>query len=125
MASKFFTLQDGQIELPLCETDYFRRLDLLCTGCGLACRGSYITALEKKYHTECFKCQTQGCNRVFGAVDNYYEHEDGVYCREHYSEHYALRCTQCKEAILVQFVEVGRDDYWHAECYGLDRLPKN
>ncbi|KAE9967586.1 hypothetical protein EG327_011384 [Venturia inaequalis] len=93
VASKFFTLQDGQIELPLCETDYFRRLDLLCAGCGLACRGSYITALEKKYHTECFKCQTQGCNRVFGAADNYYEHEDGVYCREHYSEHYALRSS--------------------------------
>ena len=30
---------------PLCETDYFRRLDLICANCSGALRGSYITAL--------------------------------------------------------------------------------
>lgn len=121
MDTKFFPLQDGPVEHPLCETDYFRRLDLLCTGCGLACRGSYVTALEKKYHNGCFKCQTDACNRVFGGADSNYEHEDGVYCREHYSEYHARRCTKCKDSILVQFVEVGRNNYCYPECYGLDR----
>ncbi len=34
----------GQL-FALCETDYFRRLNLLCAKCGGALRGSYITAL--------------------------------------------------------------------------------
>src|SRR4051794_7214683 len=51
VASKFFPVPEkppGQY--PLCETDYFRRLDLLCFECGQALRGSYITALDRKYH---------------------------------------------------------------------------
>ncbi|QDS74422.1 hypothetical protein FKW77_006001 [Venturia effusa] len=128
VARRFFPLQEGSVEFPLCETDHFRRLDLLCAGCGRACRGNYIPALEKKYHIECFKCQTDGCESVFGAEDDYYEHEDSVYCREHYVEHYAARCRKCKEPILGQFVEIwqnGSPGVWHPECYGLDRLPKS
>jgi hypothetical protein len=29
---------------PLCETDYFARLDLICAQCKQALRSSYITA---------------------------------------------------------------------------------
>lgn len=48
VATKFFPTdaQDGSgKQFPLCETDYFRRLGLLCSKCGTALRGSYITAL--------------------------------------------------------------------------------
>lgn len=48
VASKFFPIDapDGSgRQVPLCETDYFRRLNLLCAKCGQALRGSYITAL--------------------------------------------------------------------------------
>ena len=46
VASKFFPVDgpDGR-QYPLCETDYFRRLSLICAKCGAALRGSYITAL--------------------------------------------------------------------------------
>ena len=46
VASKFFPVDgpEGK-QHPLCETDYFRRLGLICAKCGLALRGSYITAL--------------------------------------------------------------------------------
>lgn len=48
VASKFFPVDDPSGKpYPLCETDYFRRLGLLCTKCGAALRGSYITALGK------------------------------------------------------------------------------
>lgn len=45
VASKFFPIdgQDGR-QHPLCERDYFRRLNLICAKCGQALRGSYITA---------------------------------------------------------------------------------
>ncbi|KIM23080.1 hypothetical protein M408DRAFT_17979 [Serendipita vermifera MAFF 305830] len=45
VTAKFFSfsLADSK-QVPLCEVDYFRRLDLLCAKCGQALRGSYITA---------------------------------------------------------------------------------
>lgn len=48
VASKFFPIdgQDGK-QHPLCERDYFRRLNLICAKCGMALRGSYITACSK------------------------------------------------------------------------------
>ncbi|KAI4923594.1 uncharacterized protein J4E92_007568 [Alternaria infectoria] len=119
VASKFFPVPDkppGQY--PLCETDYFRRLDLLCFECGQALRGSYITALDRKYHIEHFTCSV--CPTVFGASDSYYEHEGSVYCHYHYSTKFAQRCNGCQTSILKQFVEIfrnGQNQHWHPECY--------
>lgn len=119
MASKFFPVPDQPPnQYPLCETDYFRRLDLLCYACGGALRGSYITALERKYHIEHFTCSV--CPTVFGAQDSYYEHEGNVYCHYHYSTKFAQKCNGCQTAILKQFVEIfrnGVNQHWHPECY--------
>jgi hypothetical protein len=51
VASSFFPIEEenGKIQ-PLCERDYFRRLNLVCATCCEALKGSYITALGKKYH---------------------------------------------------------------------------
>ena len=45
VASKFFPIEgpDGK-QHPLCERDYFGRLNLICAVCDKALRGSYITA---------------------------------------------------------------------------------
>lgn len=115
--------EDGDGQYPLCETDYFRRLDLLCFECGGALRGSYITALERKYHIEHFTCSV--CPTVFGAQDSYYEHEGKVYCHYHYSTQFAQRCNGCQTAILKQFVEIfrnGRNQHWHPECYMIHKF---
>lgn len=125
VASKFFPVdeEDGSGQYPLCETDYFRRLDLLCYECGGALRGSYITALERKYHIEHFTCSV--CPTVFGAQDSYYEHEGKVYCHYHYSTQFAQRCNGCQRAILKQFVEIfrnGQNQHWHPECYMIHKF---
>ncbi|KAI9676547.1 MAG: hypothetical protein M1817_000706 [Caeruleum heppii] len=125
VASKFFPVdeEDGSGQYPLCETDYFRRLDLLCSACGGALRGSYITALERKYHVEHFTCSV--CPTVFGAQDSYYEHEGQVYCHYHYSTQFAQKCTGCQTAILKQFVEIfrnGQNQHWHPECYMIHKF---
>lgn len=106
-----------------CEHCYFKRQDLLCHACDGALRGSYITALGKKYHVEHFTCSL--CSVVFGSDDSYYEHEDSIYCRYHYSTLYAAKCEGCKTAILKQFVEVyrgGREQQWHPECYMINKF---
>ncbi|KAF2754120.1 rho GTPase activator [Pseudovirgaria hyperparasitica] len=119
VASKFFPVPDsGPNQYPLCEVDYFKRLDLLCYACGGALRGSYITALDRKYHIEHFTCSV--CPTVFGAADSYYEHEGNVYCHFHYSTRFAQRCNGCQTSILKQFVEIfrnGQNQHWHPECY--------
>ncbi|CAG8515142.1 5156_t:CDS:10 [Acaulospora colombiana] len=99
VASKFFPIEgsDGK-QQPLCERDYFRRLNLICENCGGALRGSYITALDKKYHIEHFTCSA--CPTVFGPQDSYYEHDS-------------------------QFVEINRnnvDEHWHPECYMIHKF---
>ncbi|KAF9920206.1 hypothetical protein FBU30_009992 [Linnemannia zychae] len=124
VASKFFpiTEADGR-QYPLCERDYFRRINMVCHSCGEALRGSYITALDHKYHIEHFTCSV--CPTVFGPQDSYYEHDRKVYCHYHYSLHYAAKCAGCRTAILKQFVEINRnsqDEHWHPECYMIHKF---
>ncbi|BGP32005.1 Rho-type GTPase activating protein Rga1 [Rhodotorula toruloides] len=126
VAAKFFPIDasDGSgRQVPLCETDYFRRLNLLCAKCGQALRGSYITALDMKFHVEHFTCEV--CPTVFGPQDSYYEHDGSVYCHFHYSTRFAVKCTGCRTAILKQFVEINRnsvDEHWHPECYMIHKF---
>lgn len=122
-ANKFFPITENGKQYPLCERDYFRRLNLLCYSCGDALRGSYITALDNKYHLDHFTCSI--CPTVFGPQDSYYEHESKVYCHYHYSVHYAVKCAGCRSAILKQFVEINRnglDEHWHPECYMINKV---
>ncbi|KAJ7583291.1 LIM domain-containing protein [Mycena floridula] len=124
VASKFFPIEgvDGK-QQPLCEKDYFRRLNLICAKCGLALRGSYITACNKKFHVEHFTCSL--CSTLFGPQDSYYEHHGDVYCHFHYSTRFATKCAGCSSAILKQFVEINRnmrDECWHPECYMINKF---
>ncbi|CCM02430.1 uncharacterized protein FIBRA_04529 [Fibroporia radiculosa] len=124
VASKFFPIDgpDGK-QHPLCERDYFRRLSLICAKCGMALRGSYITACNKKYHVDHFTCSV--CPTLFGPQDSYYEHEGDVYCHYHYSTRFATKCAGCNSAILKQFVEINRnmrDECWHPECYMINKF---
>ncbi|KAF7308625.1 LIM-domain-containing protein [Mycena chlorophos] len=124
VASKFFPIEgaDGK-QYPLCERDYFRRLNLICAKCGMALRGSYITACNKKFHVEHFTCSL--CSTLFGPSDSYYEHDGDVYCHFHYSTRFATKCAGCSSAILKQFVEINRnmrDECWHPECYMINKF---
>ncbi|EKM81832.1 hypothetical protein AGABI1DRAFT_118900 [Agaricus bisporus var. burnettii JB137-S8] len=124
VALKFFPIEgsDGK-QFPLCERDCFRRLNLICAKCGMALRGSYITACNKKFHVEHFTCSV--CPTLFGPQDSYYEHEGDIYCHFHYSTRFATKCAGCSSAILKQFVEINRnmrDECWHPECYMINKF---
>ncbi|PGG99379.1 hypothetical protein AJ80_09375 [Polytolypa hystricis UAMH7299] len=119
--SKFFPAepQDGESNQGvLCETDFYRRLDLLCTRCGRALRGSYATALDKKYHLEHFTCTT--CHDGLNLLDSYYGHDGDIYCQYHYSTELASRCLGCHIPILKRFAQIernGQQQSWHLDCY--------
>lgn len=122
-SSKFFPSEvkdaNGQtIQVPLCELDYFKKLDLICFSCNNALRGPYITALGNKYHLEHFKCSA--CGKVFESDESYYEHANSIYCHFHYSKLFATKCEGCQSSIVKQFVELfkgGKNQQWHPECY--------
>ncbi|OCF41947.1 rho GTPase activator [Kwoniella heveanensis CBS 569] len=123
VAQKFFPVEDGDGMYPLCERDYFARLDLICAKCDQALRASYITACGNKYHVEHFTCSE--CDVLFGPNDSYYEHSGKVYCHYHYSTQFAVKCVGCETAILKQFVEMnrnGKDECWHPECYMISKF---
>ncbi|KAI8984108.1 hypothetical protein BDF20DRAFT_971307 [Mycotypha africana] len=120
VAETFFPIElENGLFRPLCEKHYFQRFDLRCDTCGEELsRGSYITAVGKKFHLEHFCCSV--CQFVFSPEDSYYEHEDRVYCHYHYSLNFAMNCQGCETTILKQFVEINRnnvDEHWHPECY--------
>ncbi|KAF2813324.1 uncharacterized protein BDZ99DRAFT_253794 [Mytilinidion resinicola] len=124
VANKFFPLpiEEGP-DQALCETDYFRRLDLLCFTCGGALRGYYVTALGRKYHTEHFTCAL--CSKDLQDEGGcYYEHDGNLYCHYDYSTRFAQCCSGCQTAILKQFVEIfrnGQNQSWHPECYMIQK----
>ncbi|RKP09832.1 hypothetical protein THASP1DRAFT_13729 [Thamnocephalis sphaerospora] len=124
VASKFFPFTDDEgNEHPSCEHDYFRRLNLICDSCKGPLRGSYITALGRKFHMDHFSCSA--CNTIFGPQDSYYEHDGRVYCHYHYSIRFAGKCAGCRYAIMKQFVEIskqGADEHWHPECYMINKF---
>lgn len=122
-SSKFFSLDvtnpdGGSIQVPLCEFDYFKKLNLICFSCNTALRGPYITALGHKYHLEHFKCSA--CGKVFESDESYYEHGSDIFCHFHYLKLFALKCEGCHSSIVKQFVELykgGKNQQWHPECY--------
>jgi hypothetical protein len=117
-----FETPEGQT-LPLCERDYFRRLELVCGTCQEPLKGAYIIALDQKYHTDHFMCCA--CSTTFGPDDSYYEHEGQVYCHYHYSTQFAVMCAGCEMAILKQYVEIDRNEsveHWHPECYMISKV---
>lgn len=123
-SAKFFPhevddpMTGGRKQVALCELHYFGMLDLICFSCKSALRGPYITALNRKYHLEHFKCGV--CKKVFESDESYYEHEDRILCHYHYSKLYAAHCQGCNSLIVKQFVALfrgGRNQQWHPECY--------
>jgi hypothetical protein len=86
-------------------------------------RGTYVIALDKKYHTDHFTCSD--CSTIFGPEDSYYEHEGNVYCHFHYSTRFAVACAGCAMSILKQYVEIERNglvEHWHPECYMIQKV---
>ncbi|KAI8929848.1 hypothetical protein BC831DRAFT_442329 [Entophlyctis helioformis] len=123
VADKFFPVAADGVTKIFCETDYFKRLDLICARCGLALRGPYINALNRKYHMDHFTCSV--CPTVFRQHDSYYERDGQVFCGYHYSIFHAAKCGGCNTAVLKNFVEINKDQVpkqWHPPCYMIFKL---
>ncbi|RSL41096.1 hypothetical protein CEP54_015925 [Fusarium duplospermum] len=120
IGTDFYPHDDNGTQKPLCERDYFRRLDLRCFKCDKGLEGSYEIALGRRYHREHFSCDA--CDRVFEKGETYCEYENKVLCLLDYLKLDSRRCQSCEFPIFTEVMntadsEDGPELEWHHECY--------
>ncbi|XP_070557776.1 paxillin homolog 1-like [Ptychodera flava] len=109
----------GKDDRPICEKDYKKANAPLCAGCKRPVIGDVVTALNSKWHMNCFVCA--GCNRPF-KQKQIYMNGGKPYCQEDFEKLFLggrrrpERCHGCKERIVTQWVDaVGYA--WHPQCF--------
>lgn len=69
---------------------------LECPACNKPIEGSVVSAMEKIWHTQCFRCTT--CHKTL-ENEQYYEKDNEPYCGKDYRKMYSLHCDFCHEPI--------------------------
>jgi len=79
-----------------CKDCYFSQFAPKCGGCQLPITESFISALNKQWHQQCFVCRQ--CQEPFhdGA---FFEHEGFPYCETHYHALRGSLCAGCHKPI--------------------------
>lgn len=117
--SKYFPFElDDGTKIPLCEEHFYKRRGLICCICNSYLKGIHYTVFGRKYDAEHFCCKI--CSKKFDADEDFFNHENDIYCHYHFSKFFIDRCEGCEFAILKQYVEIsrgGRNQKWHVECY--------
>lgn len=117
--SKYFPFEKPNGEkIPLCEDHFYKRRGLTCCVCDNYLKGTHFTVFGRKYDAEHFCCKI--CSKKFDTDEDFFNHENNIYCHYHFSKFFIERCEGCEFAILKQFVEIfrgGRNQKWHVECY--------
>jgi len=83
-----------------------------CEVCGKEIFGDLFTANAKLYHPEHFNCDM--CKSSLGST--YYEHLNGVFCKNCFEKKVCDQCVKCNLAIMDSMVEVGNKKY-HGDCF--------
>ncbi len=86
---------------------------LFCGRCGKKIVGSYVTAMGKNFHPECFTCY--GCGKSFGK-SGYYEKNGRPYCEDCYAEKFGPKCVKCGKAIKGSYITTDKGA-WHKKCF--------
>ena len=86
---------------------------MTCAGCRKAISGAYITAMDRKWHSECFKCA--GCRKSIGQ-ESYYQHTGKPYHGACYHQQFSPRCALCKGVITTTYITaLGKS--WHDDHF--------
>ncbi|KAH3674922.1 hypothetical protein WICMUC_002942 [Wickerhamomyces mucosus] len=122
--SKYFPFetQSGE-KIPLCEEHFYKRRGLICCVCQSYLKGTHYTVFGRKYCADHFCCKI--CSKKFDTVEDFFNHEDNIYCHYHFSKFFVDRCEGCECSILKQYVEIfrgGKNQKWHVECYMIHKL---
>ncbi|XP_023343817.1 thyroid receptor-interacting protein 6 isoform X2 [Eurytemora carolleeae] len=115
LSGKFYTTADGK---NICELDYKRSREK-CFHCSLPMLDQILTALDRKYHPQCFRCAL--CDIPLDGIPFI---QDGrvVNCKDCYARYKAKQCCICGEGIVSSadrktslITCEGRS--YHEQCY--------
>lgn len=69
---------------------------LECPACHKPIDGSVVSAMDKIWHSNCFKCIT--CQKIL-ENEQYFEKDGKPYCGKDYKDMFSLHCDYCHEPI--------------------------
>ncbi|ESO06846.1 hypothetical protein HELRODRAFT_76926, partial [Helobdella robusta] len=88
-----FHEMEGQ---PYCSRDFFNLFALKCSGCRCTITSNYVTALNQKWHNNCFVCTD--CKTPFTS-GSFYDFNGFPYCERHFNATRGGLCFTCKQPI--------------------------
>ncbi|XP_077981946.1 paxillin homolog 1-like [Glandiceps talaboti] len=92
-----------------------------CAKCNRSISGTVVTALDKKWHNECFTCYK--CPERLSGKQFFTDDNGHPYCEIDWKICKAKRCSKCYEAIVGEVV-TALDKTWHPHCFVCTRCRK-
>lgn len=93
----------------------------MCGMCDQIIEGQYLTALDNKFHPDCFACVN--CKTKIAPGQDFFERNDKPLCVDCHYLLYGYKCKVCNEFIKGQRLIWG-DDAYHftcVKCTGCDK----
>jgi len=108
--NKFFKHE----EQPYCETHYLEITAGNCAKCGTLLKDAIFEALNKRWHPSCFTCAEGG--HVIDEKMEFHDYNEKIYCSEHFSELFLIKCAKCALVIKDAYISV-LDQSYHNACW--------
>jgi len=109
--------------LPYCETDFHTLFGVTCFGCNELITARCLTAMDAKWHPDCFICFECGESLAGGSFVKY---EEKAHCKpcakekkKKKHERPGITCARCKETIEGEFIVLQgqRMHPYHFSCH--------
>ncbi|KAI8847429.1 hypothetical protein BC829DRAFT_396582 [Chytridium lagenaria] len=89
----------GRGDKPYCEPCWGRIFCPKCHACGDAIREKTVLAMNKPFHSDCFRCSV--CEKGFTALSQFIVKRNTVFCVQCYRRTHGRRCVKCREPCEV------------------------
>jgi uncharacterized protein YbaR (Trm112 family) len=87
----------------------------MCSACGIAIRGPFVSALDKTWCPDHFVCANPHCRTPLINV-GFVEEEGQLFCEKDYEQYFAPRCGKCGRAIIGEVVNAMKNTF-HMNCF--------
>lgn len=100
----------------LCE-DCFEKTRDKCYRCSMPILEASLTALERIYHPDCFKCSM--CPKTLQGRQFFItEDTNEPICKDDFEKFVAKSCNGCKQPIVAErYVSLSNGENFHQKCY--------
>jgi paxillin len=98
---------------PQCERCYSSIFCPMCAYCNTAISDRCLTAMNKKWHVDCFVCNN--CCQPFQG-GRFFENNGMPYCQGCFEKTFMTRCAGCSQNVSGRIINAMAQQ-WHQECF--------